>query len=121
MSLGLVEMDCGPKCRSKKHAQQMITAVTKGNGRQTRLFLSKCHNMASLRDVYGRTVMHVASSCGKVDTMQWLLSEREPDLGVKDIESGWTALHRALFYGQLSAARLLIAVSGTFILLLTFD
>ena len=111
MSQGVVEMDCGPKCHSKKHAQQLLTAVTKGNSRQIQLFLSKCHNVASLRDAYGRTVLHVASSCGRVDTVQWLLTERGADQSVKDIESGWTALHRALFYGQLAVARLLISVS----------
>ena len=31
----------------------------------------------------------------------------------KDLESGWTALHRALFYGQIAAARILISVSSS--------
>lgn len=33
------------------------------------------------------------------------------DRNLKDQESGWTALHRALFYGNIAEARLLIDVS----------
>lgn len=33
------------------------------------------------------------------------------DTKSKDRESGWTALHRALFYGQLSCARELVMVT----------
>ena len=40
----------------------------------------------------------------------WLLEEKKMDPNIKDLESGWTALHRALFYGQIAAARILINV-----------
>ena len=32
------------------------------------------------------------------------------ELNLKDVESGWTALHRAFFYGQIHCARILIEV-----------
>ncbi|WAR08874.1 IBTK-like protein [Mya arenaria] len=50
----------------------------------------------------------MAAACGKVDVVEWLVEEMRGDITQKDAESGWTALHRAVFYGQLSAARLLI-------------
>ena len=43
--------------------------------------------------------------------VQWLLEEKKMDPELKDLESGWTALHRALFYGQIATARILIDVS----------
>ena len=43
--------------------------------------------------------------------VQWLLEEKKMDPELKDLESGWTALHRAVFYGQIATARILIDVS----------
>jgi len=106
-----LDKDCGTKCVSSQHALQLIGAVTKGSPLQCQLFLSRCHNACSVRDVFGRTVLHVAASCGSDKSVIALLSH-DADLNVQDLESGWTSLHRALFYGQLAAARLLIAVSN---------
>ena len=44
----------------------------------------------------------------------WLLEEKKMNQEAKDLESGWTALHRALFYGQIAAARILMSVSSSF-------
>ena len=106
-----MEMDCGPRCRSKRHAYQLLTAISRGNLRQIQLFLTKCYNAASVSDKLGRTCLHLAASKGKWEVVAWLLEEKNADLAHKDLESGWTALHRALFYGQLHVARILIAVS----------
>ena len=105
-------MDCRPRCRSKQHALQLIVAATKGSTSQLKLYLPTCHNLGHARDASGRSVLHVAASCGKWRTVEWLLAERGAELASKDVESGWTALHRALFYGQLNTARRLIAVSA---------
>ena len=43
----------------------------------------------------------------------WLLEEKKMDQEAKDLESGWTALHRALFYGQIATARILMSVSAS--------
>lgn len=107
------DKDCGPKCSSSQHAAQLISAVTKASPLQSLLFLSRCHNAASVRDVLGRTVLHVAVSCGCATSVVAMLAHR-CDLSVQDLESGWTALHRALFYGQLASARLLIDVRMLF-------
>ncbi len=104
-------MDCGPRCRSKQHAASLLTAITRGNLRQIQLFLTKCYSAALVSDSTGRTCLHMAASKGKWDVVAWLLEEKHADVSTKDLESGWTALHRAVFYGQLSAARVLKSVS----------
>ena len=106
-----LEKECGPKCRSREHARELNVAISKGNLRQIQLFLSLCHNATTISDQFGRNVLHVAASCGKTDVVEWLLTERKVEATTKDLEHGWTALHRALFYGQLASARLLISVS----------
>ncbi len=102
--------ECGPRCRSKQHAAQLVSACTKGNTRQLQLYLSTCHNATGISDRFGRNVLHMTASKGNWKLLLWLLEEKKMDLAAKDMESGWTALHRALFYGQLSAARLLVQV-----------
>ena len=104
------QMDCGPRCRSKHHAQQLVTAVTRGSTRQIQLFLSRCHNATTLSDLFGRSVLHMAASRGHWQVVEWLLRECKVEIGARDLESGWTPLHRALFYGHLHGARLLIEV-----------
>jgi hypothetical protein len=103
------ERDCTSRCVSAQHAHQLINAVTKGTMQQIMLYLSRCHNAAVIRDSLGRTVLHVAASCGCSQLIIELLSDGS-DLNIQDLESGWTALHRSLFYGHLTTARHLIAV-----------
>lgn len=100
MSLEL--SDCTPKCRSLQHANEVVAAITSGSEGQLRAFLiSHCHNVATLRDEFGRTALHLAASLGKKAILEWLLENKNADLTVKDKESGWTALHRSVFYGQI--------------------
>ena len=106
------DMDCAIQCSSSQHASQLITAVTKAPSSQAILFLSRCHNFGLVTDELGRTVLHVAASCGASSSVIKLLVKFSI-LSVQDTESGWTALHRALFYGQLSVARFLIAVCSS--------
>ncbi|XP_005101796.1 inhibitor of Bruton tyrosine kinase [Aplysia californica] len=103
----LLEKECGPKCRSRKHVQEINSVIIYGNLTEFKAVTSLCHNWARHSDLYGRTALHMAASCGKVDILEWLLEEKKGDLSTKDFESGYTAVHRALFYGQLACARLL--------------
>lgn len=103
-------MECGPKCKSKKHAYELNAAITKGRLPEIQSYTKLCYNGAQLCDMYGRSALHVATARGKVDVLEWLLEEMQGDCTQKDMESGWTALHRAVFYGQLAAARLLVQV-----------
>lgn len=104
----LFEPECGPKCRSKQHCHEVSAVITKGTLQDFQAFSRLCHTWAQHTDTAGRSALHIAVSCGKMDTAEWLMVEKHQDTFLKDRESGWTALHRALFYGQLSAARLLV-------------
>jgi len=103
------DMDCTDQCSSSQHASELITALTKASSWQAMLFLSRCHNFGRVCDELGRTALHVAASCGSSPAVMKMLT-RYSNLLAQDSESGWTALHRALFYGQLSAAKFLTAV-----------
>uniref|UniRef100_A0A8C2I533 Inhibitor of Bruton agammaglobulinemia tyrosine kinase n=1 Tax=Cyprinus carpio TaxID=7962 RepID=A0A8C2I533_CYPCA len=111
MSLG--SPDCTLKCRSVRHAEEVIAALTSGSEGRLRGFLSvHCHNAATLRDEFGRTALHLAASLGKRDLLQWLLDSKHADMLAKDKESGWTALHRSAFYGQIHCLMGLIKHGG---------
>ena len=110
-------MECAPKCRSRKHAYELSSAITRGNLQEIQCFAKLCYNGAQLCDMYERSALHMAASCGKVDIVEWLLEELQGDCTQKDQESGWTPLHRAVFYGQLAPARLLIQVIRSCLLL----
>ncbi|XP_032131322.1 inhibitor of Bruton tyrosine kinase isoform X3 [Sapajus apella] len=93
--------DCTSKCRSLKHALDILSVVTKGSENQIKAFLSShCCNAATIKDVFGRNALHLVSSCGKKGVLDWLI-QKGVDLLVKDKESGWTALHRSIFYGHI--------------------
>uniref|UniRef100_A0A665VJ46 BTB domain-containing protein n=1 Tax=Echeneis naucrates TaxID=173247 RepID=A0A665VJ46_ECHNA len=111
--MSLAQPDCTPKCRSQKHAEDVIAAVTSGSEGQLRAFLTLyCHNATTLRDAFGRTALHLAASLGKRALLDWLLESKSADLMVKDKESGWTALHRSVFYGQIHCLISLIKHGG---------
>ncbi|XP_033741198.1 inhibitor of Bruton tyrosine kinase-like [Pecten maximus] len=102
------EPECGPKCRSRKHALEFLCAITKGTLQEVQAYSKMCYSATQFSDSYGRWPLHVAAACGKMDIVEWLLNEKHGDLTSKDMESSWTALHRAAFYGHLSTMRLLI-------------
>ncbi|NXX23300.1 IBTK kinase, partial [Podargus strigoides] len=94
--------DCTSKCRSPQHALDVISVVTRGSEGQIKAFLSSyCYNAATIKDAFGRNVIHLASSCGKKGVLDWLAETKGVDLLAKDKESGWTALHRSIFYGYI--------------------
>ncbi|KFO30398.1 Inhibitor of Bruton tyrosine kinase [Fukomys damarensis] len=93
--------DCTSKCQSLNHALDVLSVVTRGSEKQIKAFLSShCYNAATIRDAFGRNALHLVSSCGKKGVLDWLL-EKGVDPLVKDKESGWTALHRSIFYGHI--------------------
>ncbi|CAN9514113.1 unnamed protein product [Ophioblennius macclurei] len=111
--MSLAPPDCTPKCRSQQHADQVIAALTRGSEGQLHAFLtSHCHNATALRDAFGRTALHLSASLGKKALMEWLLEGKNADLMVKDKESGWTALHRSAFYGQIHCLISLVKHGG---------
>ena len=104
------EMECGPKCRSRGHALDINAAVSKSNLAEVQAYCRLCYNGGQMADRWGRTALHLAASCGKAEIVVWLLEEKHADVTQKDAESGWTALHRAVFYGQLATAVMLVQV-----------
>ena len=59
------------------------------------------------RDDRGRTALHIAATHGCNEAVVILLRS-SADHALLDWESGWTALHRALYFGHFRAALLLI-------------
>uniref|UniRef100_A0A6J0TZD0 Inhibitor of Bruton tyrosine kinase isoform X1 n=1 Tax=Pogona vitticeps TaxID=103695 RepID=A0A6J0TZD0_9SAUR len=97
--------DCTLKCRSLQHALDIVSVVTRGSEVQIKAFLtSHCYNAATSKDVFGRNALHLASSCGKKGVLEWLAETNGVDLMAKDKESGWTALHRGIFYGHIDCS-----------------
>ncbi|XP_072535963.1 inhibitor of Bruton tyrosine kinase [Salminus brasiliensis] len=111
--MSVLTPECTPKCRSPRHAEEIVAALTSGSEGRLKVFLSAhCHNAATLRDEFGRTALHLAASLGKRDLLEWLLDSKHSDLLVKDKESGWTALHRSAFYGQIHCLMSLVKHGG---------
>jgi ankyrin repeat protein len=58
------------------------------------------------RDWLGRTVLHLACSLPEPYALSYvrlLLAHPAINVNVQDVESRWTALHRALYAGNISA------------------
>uniref|UniRef100_A0A671WEM5 Inhibitor of Bruton tyrosine kinase n=1 Tax=Sparus aurata TaxID=8175 RepID=A0A671WEM5_SPAAU len=111
--MSLASPCCTPKCRSSEHADQVVAALTRGSEGKLRSFLnSYCYNAATVRDEFGRNALHMAASLGKKAILEWLLESKSADLMVKDKESGWTALHRSAFYGQIHCLISLVKHAG---------
>ncbi|KAK8765298.1 hypothetical protein V5799_032092 [Amblyomma americanum] len=110
--------DCTARCKSSAHADLVLASITKGTVPEIQTYCRYlCHNFWSVTDPIGRTALQLASSLGKVELVRWLLEQCHADVDARDRESGWTALHRAVFYGQLHCAKVLLqhgANIGTF-------
>lgn len=64
------------------------------------------------RDDRGRTVLHLACSETETWAIEWidaLLAVPGCQVNATDEESGWTALHRTLYVGNIAAATRLLA------------
>jgi hypothetical protein len=63
------------------------------------------------RDRSGLTLLHRASSSTGTNAISFALALIEHamvDIYIQDLESGWTALHRALYFGNVTIARALM-------------
>ncbi|XP_040284626.1 inhibitor of Bruton tyrosine kinase [Bufo bufo] len=106
--MDVVWPECTVRCRSLQHALDVISAVTRGSEQQIKAFLSSyCCNATTLKDDFGRNAVHISASCGKKSVLDWLVA-KGVDLSAKDKESGWTALHRSIFYGHIDCALTLL-------------
>jgi len=76
------------------------------------------------RDHLGRTVLHLAAASlhpSAIEFSRALLSQSSINVNLQDTESHWTALHRALWVGNLSLAILLLQRPDVDISLKDFD
>jgi len=62
-------------------------------------------------------LLHVAASLGKIQIIEWLLQYKDAAINMKDVESGYSALHRAIFHGQIQTLISLIKQGANLALL----
>ncbi|KAL5633560.1 hypothetical protein ACGC1H_003898 [Rhizoctonia solani] len=97
----------GTGSRSWSQTQAQMTVIAQG---------SQLDNNPNLRDALGRTVLHLACTDLAPISLEFVralltLPSGQIDINAQDTESGWTALHRALYAGNLPAATLLLGRS----------
>ncbi|KAL9580284.1 MAG: hypothetical protein Q9212_004585 [Teloschistes hypoglaucus] len=97
--------------KNKKSAHGGFTGSTHAKGAKSAPSLILGRADINIKDSSGCTLLHhVVSSpkAGAVEFANALLDLPVLDLYIQDAESGWTALHRALYFGNVSIARLLL-------------
>ncbi|KDN36541.1 hypothetical protein RSAG8_10788, partial [Rhizoctonia solani AG-8 WAC10335] len=97
----------GSGSRSWSQTQAQMTAIAQSG---------QLDNNPNLRDALGRTVLHLACADLAPIALEFVrallaLPSGQIDVNAQDTESGWTALHRALYAGNLPAATLLLGRS----------
>ena len=70
-------------------------------------FLLKAGAGPNDKDGFGRTALHICATYGCEAVANVLLSNGA-DHSIQDYESGWTALHRSLYFKHLNLTLLLI-------------
>lgn len=108
----IVASSPGPSGKSKKLSSTSpgTPGADRGGGPRPGTTLSRADLNA--RDLHGRTLLHLIASSLKptaVDFANALLEVPLVDIYAQDGESGWTALHRALYAGNATIAQALLA------------
>ncbi|KAA8644251.1 BTB domain and ankyrin repeat protein [Aspergillus tanneri] len=86
------------------------TTPDKGSGPRSGRALTR--EDLNARDQLGRTLLHLVVSSAKPSAVRFAISLLEVpflDIYAQDWESGWTALHRALYAGNVTIAQALIS------------
>ncbi|KAG2186942.1 hypothetical protein INT44_003170 [Umbelopsis vinacea] len=65
------------------------------------------------RSMLGRTALHLAAHWNRVEIVQLLVDCVHVNVNLRDRESGWTALHRALYAGHIESALVILAREDT--------
>ncbi|CAH0713197.1 unnamed protein product, partial [Brenthis ino] len=103
-----IEVDCTRHCKSRIHGQVLTSAITKRSISDESLasfIKSTCANFAKAFDFEGRTALHMTASRGRNGLMEWLVRHSsDAFINARDRESGYTPLHRSIFYGQIHSA-----------------
>nr|CAD7404847.1 unnamed protein product [Timema cristinae] len=115
MSKSQPERDCTHRCVSRQHGALLGATVSKRGNHDSELAAYLhwlCYNCGLVADVQGRTALHVAASCGRRGVVHWLIKNKGANINARDIESGYTPLHRSVFYGQIHVATELIELGA---------
>ncbi|KAL4788333.1 regulator of chromosome condensation 1/beta-lactamase-inhibitor protein II [Aspergillus varians] len=99
-----------PKGKRFTGTSPATTVPDRGGGPRSTKNISR--DELNARDHYGRTLLHHIASSPKPTAADFALTLLEVpylDIYVQDLESGWTALHRALYAGNATIAQALMA------------
>ncbi|KAJ2948318.1 hypothetical protein O0L34_g7556 [Tuta absoluta] len=114
MSKHNIEADCTKRCKSRRHGQDLTSAITKRSVTDEALasfIKSTCANFSKAFDFEGRTALHMAASRGRSGLMEWIARHSlDAFVNARDRESGYTPLHRSIFYGQIHTAVALMKI-----------
>ena len=102
--------DCTQDCACSQHAAVVLTSVALGNLRLLQHCSSLCSNPWRITDHLGRNPLHIAASRGHTHITDWLITQKKVAVDMVDGESGWSALHRSVYYGELGTTINLVKV-----------
>ncbi|XP_001360463.3 inhibitor of Bruton tyrosine kinase [Drosophila pseudoobscura] len=113
------EYDCTAKCTCRQHGNSITAALTKrsiDNQNLGAFIFKTCGNFANIIDDLGRSAVHMSASVARYEILEWLLNHGAYINGL-DYESGSSPLHRALYYGSIDCAVLLLRYGASLELL----
>ncbi|KEF51560.1 uncharacterized protein A1O9_12477 [Exophiala aquamarina CBS 119918] len=99
-----------PKTPLKLRKSSGHIPTSGGSGKNASVVLTRAE--VNARDSFGRTILHHAASSRSNNALAFvmaLLNIPFLDIYIQDAESGWTALHRALYCGNITVAHALMA------------
>jgi alpha-tubulin suppressor-like RCC1 family protein len=98
-----------PKTPLKSRKSSGHNPTSAASGKNAGLLLTRSE--VNTRDTFGRSILQHAASSRSEDALVFIKALLEIpfiDLYAQDLESGWTALHRALYFGNISVAHALM-------------
>ncbi|XP_063243097.1 inhibitor of Bruton tyrosine kinase [Bacillus rossius redtenbacheri] len=113
---GAPERDCTQRCCSRQHGDSLVAAASKRGTPDAQLASFArwlCGNCGRAVDRSGRTMLHLAASCGRAGVARWLVRSKDASVNARDLESGYTPLHRSIFYGQIHVAAALMKLGAS--------
>lgn len=110
-----ISSDCLESCKSTQHGIEIISAITQRGiaDQQLAVYLyNLCAGLKQQTNKEGCSALHMSASCGRVELCRWLIKVIQADINKLDLESGFTPLHRSIFYGKLNVAVELIQLGA---------